>query len=184
MNVFLRYPASCFCEVVHDSTLVTLYVARLAWAPTQHPSEARVELSFLHIVAIYGATTVCWEPILFHALGSQLCHLEGSPIQEGRRGPAVYAQCPPCCIIVLRERVGAPKREGSRVVTIAVFGLRGCGLGVGMCAVALVSIVAWRVDREVCVDVWVVVRGRSRAVVQKGHRPGTLYVWAEHDHLS
>ena len=184
MNVFLRYPASCFCEVVHDSTLVTLYVARLAWAPTQHPSEARIELSFLHIVAIYGATSVCWEPMLFHALGRQFCHLEGSPIQEGRRGPAVYAQCPPCCIIVLRERVGAPKREGSRVVTIAVLGLRGCGLGVGMCAVALVSIVAWRVDREVCVDVRVVVRGRSRTTVQKGHSPGILYVWGEHDHLS
>ena len=84
INVFLRYPASCFCEVVHYSTLVALYVARLAWAPTQHPSEARVELSFLHIVAIYGATTVCWEPILFHALGSQPCHLASSPIQEGR----------------------------------------------------------------------------------------------------
>ena len=143
-------------------------------APTQHPSEAWVELSFLHIVAIYGATTVCWEPILLLALGSQLCHLEGSPIQEGRRGPAVYAQCPPCCIIVLRERVGTPKCEGSRVVTIAAFGLRGRGLGVGMCAVALVSIVAWRADREVCVDVWVVVRGRSGAAVQKGHSPGIL----------
>ena len=96
----------------------------------------------------------------------------------------MYAQCPPCCIIFLRERVGTPKREGSRVVTIAAFGLRGCGLGVGMCAVALVSIVAWRADREVCVDVWVVAKGRSRMTVQNGHSPGILYVCVEHDHLS
>ena len=89
MNVFLRYPASCFCEVVHDSTLVALYVARLAWAPTLHTSQAWIELSFFHTVAIYGATSMHWEPMLFHALGRQVCHLEGSCIQKGWRGSAV-----------------------------------------------------------------------------------------------
>ena len=86
MNVFLGYPAGRIREVVHDSTLVTLYVARLAWAPTQHPSEARVELSFLHIVAIYGATTVCWEPILFHALGSQPATWKARPYRRAGEG--------------------------------------------------------------------------------------------------
>ena len=30
MNIFLSYPASCVHEVVHDSQIVALYVARLA----------------------------------------------------------------------------------------------------------------------------------------------------------
>ena len=184
MNVLLCYPESCLREVAQDSMLMALYVARCAWALTLHPSQAWVELSFYHVVTVYGAASVHWESLLFHASGCQLCHLGGSPIKKGWRGPAVYAQCPPSFIVVLREGVGASKREGSRVVTITALRFRGCRLSVGVCAVALVSIVAWRVDREVCVDVWVVVRWRSRTTVQKGHSPGILYVWAEHDHLS
>ena len=165
MNVFLCYPESCLREVAQDPMLIASYVARCAWAPTLHPSQAWVELSFYHVVTVYGAASVHWEPLLFHASGCQFCHLEGSPIQEGWRGPAVYAQCPPSFIVVLCEGVGASKREGSRVITLTALGFRGCRLGVRMCAVALVSIVARRVDREVCVDVWVVVRGRSGAAV-------------------
>ena len=89
MNVFLRYPASCFCEVVHDSTLVALYVARLAWAPTLHTSQAWIELSFFYIVAIYGTTSVHWDSMLFDVLGRQFCHLEGSSIQKGWTGSAM-----------------------------------------------------------------------------------------------
>ena len=58
MNVFLRYPESCFREVVQDSMLVALYVARIAWAPTLHTSQAWVELSFYHVVTIYRAASV------------------------------------------------------------------------------------------------------------------------------
>ena len=79
MNVLLSYPASCFCEVVHDSKIVALYVACFAWAPTLHTSQAWIELSFLHIVAINGA----WMEVhsaLFDVFSCQFSHLEGSPI--------------------------------------------------------------------------------------------------------
>ena len=58
MNVFLRYSESCFREVVQNSMLVALDVARIAWAPTLHTSQAWVELSFYHVVTIYRAASV------------------------------------------------------------------------------------------------------------------------------
>ena len=89
MNVFLGYPAGRIREVVHDSTLVTLYVARLAWAPTLHTSQAWIELGFFYIVAIYGTTSVHWDSMLLDVLGRQFRHLEGSSIQKGWRGSAM-----------------------------------------------------------------------------------------------
>ena len=100
MNVLLCYPESCLREVAQDFMLIALYVARCAWALTLHPSQAWVELSFYHVVTVYGAASVHWESLLFHASGCQLCHLGGSLIKKGWRGPAVYAQCPPSFILV------------------------------------------------------------------------------------
>ena len=44
-----------------------------------------------------------------------------------------------------------------------------------VCAVALASVVACRCDREICIDVCIVVWGRSKTTVPRGHIQGMLF---------